>query len=720
MLKHRRFPRVVSGATRRREGAGGIPAQVTSLLIGAAFAGVAFGAKGGSDLGSLTWVEIALIIVSALVVALAVMHGRRDELDGGTSLLAFVALAALTTLSLLWSIAPDLTWIEANRTLTYLVVFAAGIALARLAPGSWSVLLKGLLLGATAIIGYALASRVWPSNLAANEIYARIGQPYSYWNAVGVTAALAIPPTVWLGARRSGHAPANAVAYPLLGLLIVALFLSYSRGALGAAVVALIIWFAFVPLRVRSLAVLGVSVVGAVPVIVWALSRDAFTKDLVPLSVRESAAGEFGLLLLTMIAVLLAIGLIIGFRVSREAPSPRIRRRVGLAAVSFAILVPLVAFTSVAFSQRGLTGTISNRFHALTSETATTSGGPQRLTQTSSSRGRYWRNAGHIFAAHPLHGTGAGTFGTARLRYRKDVLVARHAHGFFAQTMADMGILGLLVVLAFAAAWLAAVFRTTGGRLRFWRPRPGGAVPWDAERVGVTALALSALVFGLHSSIDWTWFVPGCAVMGIFAAGFVAGRGPVTALAGAGTQAAPQLPRNVRSWLWPKEPVRVGAAAAIALVAILCAWAVDQPERSDSATQDALALVAQGKFKAALSKADHAHNLNPLSPKPLLVRAAVQDSAGDTKDALATLESAVIQQPSNPQLWQKLADYELNRLHNPRAALQALHAELYLDPLEQSAQAMFLEASAAARGQKTKSHGPASPASGGLAPSPGE
>ena len=689
--------------------------SAASVLVGAAFAGVAFGAKGGSDLGALTWVEIPLIIVGALLVAIAVMHGRRDELHGGSALLAFAALAALTVLSLLWSIAPDLTWIEANRTLTYLVVFAAGIALARVAPESWSVLLKGLMLGAGAVVCYALASRVWPGSLAADEIYARIGQPYGYWNAVGVTAALAIPPAVWLGARRSGHAPANALAYPLLGLLIVALFLSYSRGALAAAVIALIVWLAFVPLRVRSLAVLGVSVVGSVPVIVWALHRDAFTKDLVPLSVRQSAAGDFGLLLVVMVVALLAVGLVIGFRVSREAPSLRIRKRVGVAAVAIAVLIPLAAFTSVAFSQRGLTGTISNRFHALTSETATTSGGPQRLTETSSSRGRYWRNAGHIYAAHPAVGAGAGTFGVARLRYRTDVLVARHAHGFFAQTMADLGTVGLVVVLLFAAAWLAALFKTTGGRLRFWQP--GGAA-WDAERVGVTALGLSALVFGIHSAIDWTWFVPGCAVMGIFTAGFAAGRGPVLALAGS---PAPQLPRTARDWAWPKDPLRLGAAAAVALAAILCAWAVDQPERSDAATNSALALVSQGKFQAALAKADHAHDLNPLSPKPLLVRAAVQDSAGDTKDALATLESAVIQQPSNPQLWIKLADYELGRMNNPKAALQALHAALYLDPLEQSAQSLFLEASAAARGVKTKHHaGGGAPSASGLAPSPGE
>lgn len=699
--------------------------SAASVLTGAAFAGVAFGAKGGSELSALTWVEILLIIGGALLVAAAVVHGRRDRIDGGFALLAFVALAALTVLSLLWSIAPDLSWIEANRTLTYLVVFAGGMALARLVPASWSVLLKGILIAAAAIVVYALASRIWPGTLAPDEIYARISKPYDYWNAVGVTAALAIPPAVWLGARRSGHAPTNALAYPLLGLLIVALFLSYSRGALAAAVVAMIVWFAFVPLRVRSLAVLGVSVVGSAPVIVWALNRAAFTKDLVPLSVRESAAGEFGLLLLTMVVVLLAVGLAIGFRVSLSAPSFRIRRRVGVTAVACACLVPLAVFTSVAFSSRGLTGTISNRFHDLTSETATTSGGPQRLTQTSSSRGRYWRNAGHIYAAHPVAGTGAGTFGTARLRYRKDVLLARHAHGFFAQTMSDLGTVGLVVVLAFAAAWFAAVFRTTGGRLRFWRPRPEGPALWDAERVGVTALALSALVFGLHSAIDWTWFVPGCAVLGIFTAGFVAGRGPLpvlsTAIAGAPVAyTSAQLPRTPRGWFLPKDPARAGAAVAVAIAAILCAWAVDQPERSDSATRTALTLAAQGHLQQALAKADRAHNLNPLSPKPLLVRAAIQDSGGDTKDALTTIESAVIEQPSNPQLWEKLADYQLNRLHNPRAALQALRAELYLDPLEQSAQALFLQASAAARGVKTKPHAPKSPAAGAPSPSPGE
>jgi hypothetical protein len=695
--------------------------SAASVALGAAFAAIAFVAKGGSDLATLTWVELALVIACALLVVAAVLHGRGGALDGSLALVAFAALAGVTALSVLWSIAPDLSWVEANRTFTYLLVFAAGIALARLAPDGWTILLRGILVAVTVIVGYALASRVFPGSLAANELYARISQPYGYWNAVGVTAAIGIPPALWLGARRSGHAPANALAYPLLGMLVLALFLTYSRGALIATVIALVFWFAFVPLRVRSVIVLTVSVAGAAPVILWALHRDAFTKDLVPLSVRQSAAGEFGFLLVTMVAVLLAAGLIIGFRVGREAPSLRIRRRVGMAAVAFTCVIPLVAFTSVAFSQRGFTGTISDRFHQLTNDTSKTSGGPQRLTETSSSRGRYWRNADHIFADHSTLGTGAGTFGTARLRYRTDQLVARHAHGFFAQTMADMGSLGLAVVLLFSAAWLATVFRVTGGRVRWRRARrAGGLAPWDAERVGVVALALAALVFGIHSALDWTWFVPGCAVLGIFAAGFVVGRGPLPSLATAGAPAAMVSfrPPRARDWLkLPRNPSRAVVGGAVLIAALLCAWAVWQPERSDSAVHEALTLVTQGNFPAALARADDAHRLDPLSPKPLLVKSALQDSAGQKAAALKTLQSAVIHQPSNPQLWLSLADYEL-KLHDANAALQALGAALYLDPLDQATRNAFLAASAASRGGKVSARATTAPPAPTTAPAP--
>lgn len=699
--------------------------SAASVLLGAALAAVAFGGKGGSDLTRITWVEICIVLAAGLAAAIAAAYGPGERpLYGGAPLLLLAALAALTALSVLWSIVPDASWVEAGRTLAYLGVFAGGIGLARAAPQAWRVLLYGLLLAAAAITAYALASRVFPASLAPNELYARIGQPYGYWNAVGVTAGLAVPPAVWLGARRSGYAPANALAYPLLGILYVALFLSYSRGALAATVLALILWLVFVPLRLRSLVTALVPAAGAAPVIAWALSKDAFTKDLQPLSAKESVAGSFGLALAAMAVALLAVGLAIGFGLARRAPSPVVRRRAGLAAVAVACLIPLAGLTSVAFSQKGLTGTISDRLDQLTSPTAKTSGGPSRLTQTSSSRGRYWRQAGDIFDDHTLAGTGAGTFGTARLRYRDDRLVARHAHGFFAQTMADLGAIGLAVASLFAIAWLVCAARTLGlraGRLP-WRRRAPASAPagrWDPERVGLAAIALAALVFGLHSAIDWTWFVPGPAVMGIFAAGFAAGRGPLPATAPAGPAAGPPLPPAGGRLRLPPAP-RAVAGLAVLGCALLLAWAIAQPERSDSASQEAIALADAGKLGPAIEKARHARDIDSLSPTPLLVQAGILDAAHQRQRALALLQDAVIRFPSQPQVWLRLADYELNRMRRPRDALTALRGTLYLDPLNEAARSLFVAARAELRGRAAPPSAVQAPPTGEQAPSPGE
>ncbi len=92
------------------------------------------------------------------------------------------------------------------------------------------------MLAATAAVLYALAARVWPASIGETEISNRIGQPFQYWNAVGTTAALAVPGLLWLGARRGAGSLGRVLAYPALGAAILALLLTQSRGALLAAV----------------------------------------------------------------------------------------------------------------------------------------------------------------------------------------------------------------------------------------------------------------------------------------------------------------------------------------------------------------------------------------------------------------------------------------------------------------------------------------------------
>src|SRR5207248_2041053 len=232
----------------------------------------------------------------------------------------------------------------------------------------------------------------------------------------------------------------------------------------------------------------------------------AFTKDGLLPAQRATVGPEFGLIVLAMLALLLVAGLAVGFQGRDWIPSFRLRRRAGVAAFLVTLALPLALLTSVALSSRGLPGTVSDQLHQLTSESAKTPEGPQRLIRASSTRGRYWRQAGHVFTDLPVTGTGAGTFAIARLRYRKDQLVVQHAHGFVAQTAADLGTLGLIITFAFAGAWFISAARTTGLE-RHPERREGAPAFWHADRIGMSALALAALVLGLHSAIDWTWFV---------------------------------------------------------------------------------------------------------------------------------------------------------------------------------------------------------------------
>jgi tetratricopeptide (TPR) repeat protein len=686
-------------------------------LLGAALAAVAFGAAGGTELGRTTVVELLLVIASAAVVAIALAYGPPGSLYGGTALVAFAALTLVTGLSILWSIAPDLSFIEAGRSLAYLAVFAAAVAAARLAPGHAPVLLKAVLLAASVVAAYAIASRVWPETLAPHELSNRIGKPYSYWNAVGTTAALLVPAALWLGARRTGTVVGRALAYPALGLAMLAILLTQSRGALAAAALGAIAWFAIVPLRLRSLPVLLVPAVGVAPGAAWALSKTAFSEPFQPLAVKENVAGEFGGFVLLMVVLLLLAGLAVGFGLARKAPPVYVRRRVGIVALVAVCAVPLVLFTSVAFSDRGIGGTIGDRVDELTSENASApTEGAGRLTAASNSRSAFWREAWKVFEHRKGLGTGAGTFANARLRYRKNEQVSRHAHGFVPQAMSDTGLLGLGVSLALLLAWAVAAARTTGlyPRRLPWRGRASPRRDWDSERIALVGLTLVAVVFGLQSLIDWTWFVPGPAVMALVAAGFVAGRGPIPALAPQGAPAGMPTRAGMRPLVirGPGRPprARVAAAAAALLTALLFAWAIWQPEASDRAADSALDLASEGDLQAAAAKADDAADADKLSPKPLLVKAAVQTQMGDRAAAGRTLERAVLRYPSEPLTWLRLASFQLDTLDRPVAAARTVGGVLYLDPKSKAGRRLLEAARGRYREQQLQRA--SSPASG--------
>jgi tetratricopeptide (TPR) repeat protein len=192
---------------------------------------------------------------------------------------------------------------------------------------------------------------------------------------------------------------------------------------------------------------------------------------------------------------------------------------------------------------------------------------------------------------------------------------------------------------------------------------------------------LGAVVFGLQSASDWTWFVPGPAVVALVAGGFVAGRGPLGAQPTAAIALPPPAP----------ERRRIALAAGITVVAFLFAWAIWQPEASDRASNHALELLAEGRLGDAASEAAKAEDRNPLSPQPLFIQASVQTDAGQNADAQATLERAVLRFPNDPDTWLRLASFQLGTIDRPEEAAKTVQGVLYLDPHSKAGRKLFLE-----------------------------
>ena len=666
---------------------------VLTLAVGGVLAAVAFIADGGLRLERTTWTEVGLILLGAGLVAAALVARRLDgRLYGGMMLLGFAALTVFTALSVIWSVSPADSWLEANRTLAYLAALAGAVALARLTPERWPSVLHGVALGCVLVSVWALMTKVFPGALAPEETYARLREPFGYWNAVGLMAALGVPPVLWLAARRSGRPAVNALAWPALGLLFTCLMLSYSRGALLALLIGLVYWFSVVPLRLRGALPLVVAASASAPVISWTFARDALSADRIPVAARADAGHELGALLLLLALALLAAGLAVGFLTGHRPVPSRVRWTVSRALVTIVICVPLGVVAAVALAPGGIEGQTSKSWDQLTSRTASTpSNTPNRLTATSSVRARYWGEAVDVFDASPAVGAGAGGFVVARTRYRHDKLAVRHAHGYAVQTLADLGLIGLALSLVATLGWAVAALRVTGV------PRRDRRLPFDPERIGMITMTTTVVIFGIHSLIDWTWFVPANAVIALLCAGWVAGREPLRMRLSYARGGNPMSGSRIGRGAGSLRVSRRAAAVAVGVlgVGLVTSWAALQPVRAAHAEDRAIDALSIADLGAAAGHARTAARRNPVSLEPLWLLAFVADSRGDNRAASRALERAARLQPANAEAWRRLGRYRLSVLEEPEKALKAFQVAYFLDPAAVRSASDVLEASRA-------------------------
>ncbi|HWD64098.1 MAG TPA: O-antigen ligase family protein [Solirubrobacteraceae bacterium] len=638
---------------------------VLGLLSAAGLTVLAGTATSGSELTPNTWVEVALVTIAAILIGALII--RRRTVTGWAALAvgAFAALALLTGVSMAWSIAPDLTWLEAARTTAYLAAFASAAALARLLPDRWEVVLAVIAAAAVALTGWALVVKVFTLGAGGQPQYGRLLAPFGYWNATGLMAGLGMPAVLWIASRRQGRRLTRALALPALSWLGAVVILSYSRTALAATLVGLVVPLLFMRGRLRALLLLGLGVIGAGVISAWALGDGALTSDHVALAARRSADGTFGLVLVIGMVVLAAVGFGTTLALDRISLSARVRRRVNLALLGAVALVPFLLVAALAASSRGLTGEISHVWSTLTSSQATVGDKATRLIDLANSRPRYWRQALSVTDHHLLAGSGAGSFGIAHLRYATATLTstnAQHAHSYVFETLSDLGVLGLAVSLVLLLGWAMATRVTLSSRTAASEP----------ERDAHWVMLGIVLAFGFSSSFDWTWFYPGLAVPALICAGWLTGRGTASPV---GRKASPADGREAPV---SRRPAAIASLTLVLVATIGLLWGIWEPLRSADANNAGINAMIAGHAGQAIGDARSAAAADPVSLEPLQELSAFLGAVGDSQAARAELVKATTLQPQNPQPWSWLGRYDLQR-RQYGLALRALRRAAALD-----------------------------------------
>src|SRR5205085_6811140 len=126
---------------------------------------------------------------------------------------------------------------DTQRLVLYALALTAGAALLR-GRGVLRSLEPAVASGCLVVIGYGLAGRLVPTiahETPGASAAGRLDQPLTYWNAVGSVAAIGLVLCARLagdpGRRLATRVTASVAAAPFgMGL-----YLTYSRGALGAA-----------------------------------------------------------------------------------------------------------------------------------------------------------------------------------------------------------------------------------------------------------------------------------------------------------------------------------------------------------------------------------------------------------------------------------------------------------------------------------------------------
>jgi O-antigen ligase len=229
----------------------------------------------------------------------------------------------------------------------------------------------------------------------------------------------------------------------------------------------------------------------------------------------------------------------------------------------------------------------------------------------------YIKAALRMFAEAPLAGTGPGTWVAQRIRYtvppETDYYIP-HAHDVYAQTLAELGLVGVAVGVAVIAAVA-------------WLIRDGIRDADAGRRRWAWAAAFGLLYLAAHQLLDFYMNFPGV----LFLAAI-----PVAYLDATASR-APAVPRPIR---WPVAlPGRLAAGALV--LAVVIGAGLGWSESVAATSETAVLATIRGDWAAADPLARDAASRDPAQPVYLFDAGLTAAHAGDHAAAADYLRRAV-------------------------------------------------------------------------------
>jgi len=611
-----------------------VPLGFAAALVGAS---VFFG--GGGERGQvLALGSVAFLgLVSAVAaIGLSALPRPRIGREGAVLVSVLGGLVAWNAVSLAWSIQPDRTWDVVNRDLAYGALLLVGSLTGPRAPRRVAALLAAVL---AAAVAWALLGKILPGLGPDATRSARLRAPVGYWNALALLVASALPLWLWLASSRRHAALLRAAAVVALYASLVALLLTASRGGVVVAAVAVAVWLAVGRSFLEGTVALGLALPPALAVGWWAFRRS----DLVEVGVVDDGAA-FGLLLALGGAAVFGLALLtVRLDERRELDRRRLTRLAAGAVAGAAVLVLVAGAIRIGDPAAWL----GDRFDEFRNPPGVqVQQGPGRIVAFSSNnRWTWWGEAWRIFVNEPWTGTGAGSFELARRPYREDTQAPVEPHNLGLQALSETGVVGFVLVLAFAGA---AVWVVVAALRRLREP----------DRAAAAALAAGGAAYLGHALVDIGWeymavSAPLFVVLGVLA---TAGRAPAR-----------------------RSRARPLVLAAAVLPAFAVAASLASPWLADRRLDSAFDSLARTDLPAARSAADGARALNPLALGPLHAQALIAEAEGDRERTGTLYREAVRLQPRNPEAWYQLGCFHADALRQPHAAFPLLDRSYALD-----------------------------------------